>query len=97
VAGDPVSLDELRAMADTGESWVLIDGTGKLMGRFVIESIDETRTVFFADGAARQIEFSLTLARVDDDDFIEETDDEIIIEEDAGDDPFEFDGPDDDA
>jgi phage protein U len=64
--GEP-SLDTLRAMADEGSAYVLIDGNGKLMGVFVIESIDVTRTVFFRDGTARRLEFTLTLKRVDDD------------------------------
>jgi phage protein U len=67
VSGGEPSLAVLRAMADEGQAYVLIDGNGTLKGVFVIESIDLTRTVFFADGTARKIEFSLTLKRVDDD------------------------------
>jgi phage protein U len=67
-AGDPISLNELRQMADEGEAYVLVDGNGGIAGRFVIESIEETRTIFFQDGTARQIDFSLSLARADDDD-----------------------------
>ncbi len=32
---------------------------------FVIESLSRTKSVFFSDGAARSIEFSLTLKRTD--------------------------------
>ncbi|MOA68720.1 Phage P2 GpU [compost metagenome] len=52
-------------MADTGLSWPLIEGTGFIYGMFVITSLSKTRTVFFKDGAARRIEFTLSLKRVD--------------------------------
>lgn len=65
LAGDPVSLDELRNMANTGRAWSLVDGTGGMLGLYVIESLSETQTLFFADGKARRIEFNLALARTD--------------------------------
>jgi|GEM_PF-198803 len=68
LAGNFLSLDELRDMADDGEAYVLVDGRGQLYGRWVIESLDETQTVFFRDGVPRKIEFSLALKRVDDGD-----------------------------
>ncbi|MDD0998847.1 phage tail protein [Pseudomonas sp. TNT2022 ID1044] len=64
--GTPLSLDTLRVMADTGKSWPLIEGTGRILGTWVIESINETRTLFFRDGAARRIEFTVALKRIDD-------------------------------
>lgn len=66
LAGSVLSLDALRAMADTGKAWPLVEGTGRILGIWVIESISETRTLFFQDGAARRIEFNLKLARIDD-------------------------------
>ena len=39
-----------------------------MRGSFVIEGISTTRTEFFSDGAARKIEFSIKLKRVDDND-----------------------------
>lgn len=65
LAGKTLSLDALRIMADTGKAWPLIEGTGRIYGIYVIESMSETKTLFFKDGAARRIEFSLKLARVD--------------------------------
>jgi phage protein U len=67
ITGGMSSLDTLRAMADEGRAWVLINDSGTLFGVFVIESIDTTRTEFFRDGTARKIEFSLELKRADDD------------------------------
>lgn len=64
--GTPLSLDTLRVMADTGKSWPLIEGTGRILGTWVIESVNETRTLFFRDGAARRIEFTIALKRIDD-------------------------------
>jgi phage protein U len=66
-AGDTGSLDELRAMGAAGAAWPLVDGTGIVYGQFVIESLNETRSLFHRDGSARRIEFQLQLARVDDD------------------------------
>lgn len=65
LVGDLVSLDELRGMANTGKNWPLVDGTGRMRGLFVIESLSETQTLFFQDGTPRRIEFSLTLKRID--------------------------------
>lgn len=66
VTGTTVALDDLRAMADQGLAWPLVDGAGTVYGQYVIEHLNEAKTVFFADGKARRIEFDLQLARVDD-------------------------------
>lgn len=67
LTGGRPSLDEIREMADTGKAWVLVEGTGRIYGLWVIESLSETHSLFFADGTARRIEFSLVLKRIDDD------------------------------
>ncbi len=61
-----VSLEALEAMANTGKRYTLIGGDLKIYGDYVIESLETTRTEFFPDGAARKIEFTLQLKRVDD-------------------------------
>lgn len=66
-AGRVASLDELRRMANTGQAWALVEGTGLTYGAFVVTDLQETQTLFFADGTARKIEFTLTLRRVDQD------------------------------
>lgn len=66
LVGELQSLDTLRAMADTGNAWPLIEGTGKIYGVYVIENMTEGKTLFFPDGAPRRTEFKLTLQRVDD-------------------------------
>ncbi len=67
ITGGKVTLSMLRFMAETGKAWPLIEGTGDFYGFFVIEDLSETSSIFFADGAARKIDFSLKLTRVDDD------------------------------
>ncbi|SVJ78444.1 putative prophage tail protein [Klebsiella pneumoniae] len=52
-------------MADEGRAWPLLDGTGTIYGMYVINNISETGSLFFADGTARKIDFTLTLTRVD--------------------------------
>lgn len=66
LTGTQISLDTLRYMADTGKAWPLIEGTGRIYGLWVIESISEGRSYFFKDGAARRIEFTVNLQRIDD-------------------------------
>ncbi len=63
--GTTASLGQLREMADAGLAWPLVTGTGEVLGAFVIEDLAETRTIFMDNGAARRIEFTLQLARVD--------------------------------
>ena len=67
LAGSALSLDALRLMATTGKAWPMVEGTGRIYGLWVIESLSETKTVFFRDGTPRRIEFTLTLKRADDD------------------------------
>ncbi len=66
LTGGDVTVDKLRKMGDAGAAYVLMEGTGRYYGLFVIEGLSLTRTLFFQDGKARRIEFSLKLARVDD-------------------------------
>lgn len=67
LAGTMLSLDALRLMANTGKAWPMIEGSGRIYGLWVIESLSETKTVFFRDGTPRRIEFTLSLKRIDDD------------------------------
>jgi len=67
LAGSPVSLDAIRLMANTGKAWPMVEGSGRIYGLWVIESLSENRTIFFKDGTPRRIEFTLSLKRIDDD------------------------------
>ncbi|CNJ93697.1 phage P2 GpU [Yersinia mollaretii] len=65
LTGGKVSLMALQLMADTGKAWSLIEGNGAIHGMFVIESISRGKSIFFRDGSARKIEFTLKLKRTD--------------------------------
>lgn len=67
LAGSTLSLDALRMMANTGKAWPMVEGSGRIYGLWVIDSLSETKTLFFRDGTPRRIEFTLTLKRTDDD------------------------------
>ncbi|WP_211209878.1 phage tail protein [Uliginosibacterium gangwonense] len=62
-----VSLQDLEAMGDTGDKYLLVGGDHHIYGQFVIESLETTGTIFLSDGTPQKIEFSLKLTRVDDD------------------------------
>lgn len=65
LTGGDLSLSVLEAMADQHTAWPLIEGTGHIYGMFTVDDIDTTRTLFFRDGAARRIEFTIGLTRTD--------------------------------
>lgn len=67
LAGSALSLDALRLMANTGKAWPMVEGSGRIYDLWVIESLSETKTLFFRDGTPRRIEFTLSLKRIDDD------------------------------
>ena len=67
LAGTALSLDMLRLMANTGKAWPMVEGSGRIYGLWVIESLSENKTIFFSDGTPRRIEFTLSLKRIDDD------------------------------
>jgi hypothetical protein len=64
ITGGDFSIEWLRKMADTGQAYPLILGTGKLMGSFVITNISENRSELMYDSKARSISFSMTLKKV---------------------------------
>ncbi|MDN8165543.1 phage tail protein [Acinetobacter baumannii] len=61
--GSQLSLTALRLMGDTGKSFPLIAGNGKIYGLWVLNSVNETQSYFFKDGTPRKIEFTLTLEK----------------------------------
>lgn len=59
-------LGQINAMRDSAqkqEPFLLINGQGNVLGRFVITQIEESQNTFLADGAPRKIEFRLSLER----------------------------------
>ena len=63
-AGSITALDQLREMAATGDAWPLVESGGRVLGQFIIRSVDERRTNFLAGGTARRIEFGIELEKV---------------------------------
>lgn len=61
--GSGGQLDNLRAMAETGEPQKMIDGNGSILGDWVIERIEENQSVFAAGGSPRKQEFTIQLRR----------------------------------
>lgn len=59
-------LDDMRAEAGRGQPLMLVDGRGRIHGRWAIERVDETQDAFFMAGAPRRQRFTLQLRRYDD-------------------------------
>lgn len=66
LADGEASISELRTMGESGQTWALVDGTGKVWGSYVIVTVDEKHRAFFPNGTPRQIDFGIELMRVDD-------------------------------
>lgn len=60
------SLATLGAIADTGDSYPLIDGTGLIFGHYRIVRIDEEHLRIMAGGVPRHVDFRVELQRADD-------------------------------
>lgn len=60
-------VNQLRELADTGEPQLMVDGGGNIMGRWVIERVEERQSVFADAGAPRKQEFTVQLRRYIDD------------------------------
>ncbi|WP_341812576.1 phage tail protein [Wolbachia endosymbiont (group A) of Conops quadrifasciatus] len=55
------SLEQLRNMRDIKKPNVLVDGSGKVLGNFVVTNIEETQGSSFLCGLPRKIEFQIKL------------------------------------
>ncbi|MCB5198608.1 phage tail protein [Loktanella sp. TSTF-M6] len=51
----------MRLQAGLGQPLILVDGLGFIWDRWVITSVEETKSVFMADGAPRKIDFAVDL------------------------------------
>lgn len=63
--GGLAQIDKLRLQAGKGLPQFLIDGQGNVYGRYVLERIEERRSVFSPLGIPLKIEFSLYLKKFD--------------------------------
>ncbi|WP_432481612.1 phage tail protein [Moraxella sp. ZY200743] len=62
--GNQKSLVKLAEMADKGKAYPMICGNGRVWGQYVIKSVNETHTVFFKNGLARKVAFSIELIQI---------------------------------
>lgn len=58
------SIATLTTMADQGEAYPFVDGSGVVWGSFVILSLDQRRRALLVDGVPRMIDFTVELRRV---------------------------------
>ena len=63
--GGTGQLNRLRQLAAQGQPQLLISGLGAIMGRWVIERVEEGQTTFAAAGHPRKQEFTVQLRRFD--------------------------------
>lgn len=65
VAGSYGAIERLVEMADTGDNWPLVDGMGRVLGHYRINSIDLGHVGIMAGGLPRGQNFTMELGRVD--------------------------------
>ena len=61
--GGAMQVSLMRLAAGTGVPLPLIEGSGFILGLWIITRIGETNSIFFANGESRKIEFTLELKR----------------------------------
>nr|VFJ68699.1 MAG: hypothetical protein BECKDK2373B_GA0170837_12202 [Candidatus Kentron sp. DK] len=66
--GGTGQLEAMRAEASKGEALVLVAGTGHVLGRWCILSIEESQDTFLKNGVPRKVAFRLQLTRYGEDD-----------------------------
>lgn len=64
--GGVEQLARMRVMADIGIPLLLIDGTGRVHGMWVIESVEDTGTKHFKDGYPRMVTFNVGIKKYSD-------------------------------
>ncbi|MEW8072695.1 MAG: phage tail protein [Candidatus Thiodiazotropha sp.] len=60
-------LDKMRAEAGQGEPRILVDGLGRIWGKWAVTRIDETQSTLMPDGVPEKIDFNLELVRYGED------------------------------
>ncbi len=61
------TIELLKAQAESGRSFPLIERNGRIHGFYVCESIGDNSSLFLHDGNPQKIEFSIKLKRVSED------------------------------
>jgi len=66
ICGSYSSIEKIAAMGDTGDAYPLVRGDGKVLGNFVIKSLNEKHENMIDNGLARTVTFGIDLSRVPD-------------------------------
>ena len=69
--GGLADLRALRALADTGDPHLLVDGLGRVWGSWIILSVNDNRSILVDDGRPRKIGFDMTLRDYGEDDTLD--------------------------
>lgn len=64
--GGTGQLDRLRALGASGQPQTLVSGSGKVMGRWIIETVTEGQSIFASGGVPRRQEFTVAVKKFDD-------------------------------
>lgn len=64
IAGSYSSIDTLKQMADTGEAYPLVEGTGRVRGDYKIIRLRQRKGELIDNGLPRKIDFSIDLMLV---------------------------------
>ena len=65
--GDHSSIRILRDLAASGEPQALVDGAGRVYGRWAVTSISETQELLHSDGTPRKRSFSIKMTHYGED------------------------------
>ncbi|MCP3941411.1 MAG: phage tail protein [Desulfobacteraceae bacterium] len=65
--GGTGQLDAMRKEASTGQPMILVDGLGKIWGKWCIEEVQETQTIFLPGGIPKKQTFNLRLSHYGED------------------------------
>ncbi|MCB2048557.1 MAG: phage tail protein [Novosphingobium sp.] len=64
LAGSYAEIDTLNDMADAGEPYTFVDGTGRVWGEYVIVALDLRKQHLLIDGVPRMVDFAIDLKRI---------------------------------
>lgn len=63
--GGVAEVDKMRTQASLGIPLPMVSGAGRVLGLWVCTAVSETQEVFWANGAPRRVDFSMSVARYD--------------------------------
>lgn len=67
LTGGLAQVDAMAEAAEAGTVMMMVDGTGRVLGRWYISEITDTASFLMADGTPRKVEVEITLGRYGED------------------------------